>query len=280
MSTLIDLATNNFLPTSTGISTANSAYQAYEAQLPPSGHKIPNLPYNPTASQPSNPTVPQPQDPNALPNGHIFAHLAHLPMFSLQGASDEYARVQRQQKRDRQFASLAPEPDKKDKVLLAGIKLATGVNIDSKRKMDNSLVKFGIASSDYTLKADGRKCRITRWAVKPSSPTCSWFVDIVEIRSSSGKGANMNYVKTSGKDVTFVVCGKTFSKLKTGKSGRKKWCFENIEAVSLIGKDKIVVPMEIAARMERFCTPVEGTAVGFRFRDEWIVPFIDVSGSR
>jgi hypothetical protein len=279
MSTLIDLAVSNLLPTSTSVSTATSAYQTYETQLPPSGPNIPNLAYNPRASQPYNPTASQSQDPNALPDGHGFAHLAHLPMFSLYGASDEHARVQRQQKRDAQFNRLVPEPDRKDKALMTGLKLATGVNIDSKRKMDNSLVKLGIASSDYTLKADGRKIRITRWAVNPSSPTCSWFVDIVEIRSSSGKGANMNYAKTSGKDITFVFCGKTFSKSKAGKVGRKKWCFEEIESVSFVGKDKAVVPMEVVARMERYSTPVEGTAIGFRFRDEWFVPFVDVSGS-
>jgi hypothetical protein len=278
MSSILDLAINNAFPTSTGLSNANSAYQSYQAQTVSSGPSIPNIPYNPTASQPGASTGPQNTESNALPNGNRFAHLAHLPTFSLYGASDEYARTQRQLRRDQNFASLAPEPETKDKMIMKGMQLATGVNIDSKRKIENDIKKLGIASHDYTLKADARRCRITRWAVSPSSPACSWFVDIVELRSSNergAKGANMNYVKTSGKEAV-VVCGKTM-KLKAGKAGRKKWCFEDIEAAAVKRKDGVEVQMEIVAREIRLCTPVEGTAVAFRFRDEWFVPSVNVS---
>jgi len=60
------------------------------------------------------------------------------------------------------------------------------------------------------------------------------------------------------------------------ESARKKWCLEDIDAIAHVGKDKVQVSMEVVAREERICSPVEGTAIASRFKDEWVVPFVDV----
>jgi hypothetical protein len=242
------------------------------------GQSTNNLPSIPHIHLPSNPndqitasTQPIP-DPNPLPNGYRYAHLAHIPMFLLYTQAEAVVLHQKQQERQQVLNSLAPEPELKDKVAIHALKLATGVNIDMNRKIENNLKKFKAAANNYSA-SQNRVCVLTRWAVAPGSSQVKWFVDVLEYRTLSGtwKG-NVVHLKMSAPVKVRLLEKCVVKNLRATKSWEKNWNFVDVEEMKLIGNDGTETEMEIVARIEKILSAVEAREALKRFDFEWIIP--------
>jgi hypothetical protein len=207
---------------------------------------------------------------SGLPYGCRYEQFAPYPTFPLYGTSDANAFAQKQQRKEVLQGRLRPEPTKGDKMVMQAMKLASGVNIDSARKIENNLTKLNVASTQMTIEQN-KLLIFTRWALAPGTGPVTWFVDVLEWRAPKEGGANPTYLKMNGNE-SVKVLGKIVKGLKPGKTWSKNWNFNAVDEMVFVNTDKSEIPMTIVAREERAISAIEAHAVRKRFDKEWTVP--------
>jgi hypothetical protein len=207
-----------------------------------------------------------------------FQHLAHIPMFSMYSTEQDAAHAKVYQRKQDMAARLKPKPQMSggEKVALVALQhLSGGVNIDSKRKMDNRLQGMSVITKQR-LVDQSHKAIITRWAIAPATNQDIWFVDVLEYHKddNSSWSGNPVFVHT-GKKASLKLLTKVVKNVQPKKGWRKRWNFQRCDSVSYIGEDGVEVPMEIVARDQRAISAIEVFEMQKRFYRDWVVP--DVS---
>jgi hypothetical protein len=218
-----------------------------------------------------------------------YAHLSHLPLFSLYSEAQQDLLVKKQAFKERMVKQMdANDPDK----LLSGSQrlmmnifghLSGTGGVISMKRWERRLIGANVVTSNMVTE-QSKLVVFTRWTV-PNTHETLWFVDVLEQRfldpnrklSKVSGNAVMLKVAPSGakKDskVTLKLPETDAKCLKPQKMWTKWRNFAPCDAITFIGEGE-EVPMEIVARIQRTCSILEAQELQRRFEKEWNVPVL------
>ncbi len=227
-----------------------------------------------------------------------FAHLHHLPMFSLEQGEDGARVMQKRLDRMEEHQSRIVRLGGGDKAALTALSIATGGHLSAGIHMENSVRKLNIASGKFTTTASSTVA-VTRWALPAVAPGPgaagpaaggTLLVDVFELRpSKSWMGQRIIVManravelKVRGKwEATLKAAGKSWSKTTTTSASVDEMAIL-LEAEDGKGKGKgkkekappVEIPMGMVMRLERLIPPAEYSVLQKRFEKTWSVPAV------
>ena len=221
-----------------------------------------------------------------------YAHFSHLPLLALYSQAQNNLLAQQEARKDRHVDHMnANDPDK----TLTGSQKATltivghmsgGANIVSLKRWERRLMGASVVTAKKLMDQD-KLIVFTRWTM-PTMQGTPWFIDVLEYRSldnsskSSTRGGNVVFLKAGlvsssakkNSKVTLKLLKTDAKGLKSQNLWTKRWNFDPCEMVTFVGDDGKEVPMEIVARLQRTCSPLEAHEVQKRFSKQWVVPVL------
>jgi hypothetical protein len=227
-----------------------------------------------------------------------YAHLSNLPLLPLYSQAQHNNLAKQQSRKQRQIESMdANDPDK---LLTGGQRTFLNVvghlsgagGIISMKRWERRLIGANVMSTNFSMQQN-KLIVFTRWTIpvlpNQQQETVPWFVDVLEYRmldptgdSRLAKmGGSMVLLKVGigggaahGKKVTLRLLTNEAKGLKSQQVWTGQLRRDPCEAVSFVGDDGEIVPMEIVARIQRACSTWEAMEIQKRFKKEWLVPVL------
>jgi hypothetical protein len=233
---------------------------------------------------------------------YAYAHLSHLPLFpliterQLQLMKEHWLKVTEgsSPQGDPQIRDEIQNPEKyapklSEKAALVGVKALDaavgGVSIGTIQWFVRT-----VAASQMEAAKNGTQqymqAEFKRWTL-PAPQGGQWFVDILQIHCtesmnkkaklarSASKGGQL-FIKTSApmEKASFKLLGIDVKGLKSQKMWSKKLGVSGVcEELTFVDVDS-EIPMELVARMSRFCGMIEAKEMEKQFCKNWTVPVV------